>query len=544
MQIHVESATATRAGGSVANEQRSNPATNSASTPTPVSAAERSLAKFELALRNLDPQFAQLLQSQLDHVANTRALLEALIKGDAQTNPLELLKQTLARHATQSNIDSLAGLSLLDTELTSFSQELYQAIIKLGNNPQALRALLEKSLLEIYDRFYSNSLAVDNSNGEDSLTQLSLLHPRLELSDKNRATLRQIVGHTHNALTTLEGEVPSANRSALLKQVTRIQETIEQAISQRSTPPQFSQVLRGFSARLVNLESATTQSIDKALKSVLQQSEQLLKSEPRPSTHLTPHSKEIVSNISQQIRSVLASIPTLDMNTAQAPSNAINSSDKIMSLLGDLERKLSSQKSDVAQQLREVLQTVTREVSTRDLNELRDSQRDSLTRALELLNQTAEQQLSKPSSSPHLGLAQALRALEQAFQSQELFSKTNQLMQALNEPALLLFPGLMQGLLSQLALQSPHGGVEQTRKKRKGKKPRSHFHQVVFEAELPVLGLIMVKIAHSDRECLISIIVENSSVAQRCKTDLHQLKKVLHRLGYSKIDLTLRERGA
>ncbi len=136
--------------------------------------------------------------------------------------------------------------------------------------------------------------------------------------------------------------------------------------------------------------------------------------------------------------------------------------------------------------------------------------------------------------------------------NQEMLNQLNPLMQALGEPALILFPSLFQGLLahSELLVQPRDGGQQRNRGKKKGSKDGSDadsdsddgpdtsgYQRVQMCVPLPTLGLVGVDVAHRESEILVRLTVPDEDVARFLLDQLEYLATVLKDIGFEKAEL-------
>ena len=135
-------------------------------------------------------------------------------------------------------------------------------------------------------------------------------------------------------------------------------------------------------------------------------------------------------------------------------------------------------------------------------------------------------------------LSQIANRFEQMAASQETLAKMNPVMQALGEPALILFPFLMQGLVS-------HSEVTIETKKRvedeedgggKGGN-REPFQRIQVAVPLPNLGTIDVDIAHRTEEIWVRFTVSDPEIGKFLLEKLEALSPVLRDYGFKKAEL-------
>lgn len=165
--------------------------------------------------------------------------------------------------------------------------------------------------------------------------------------------------------------------------------------------------------------------------------------------------------------------------------------------------------------------------------------RDTLARALKTL-QTQFKDLSTPSADKLLseGL-RALKSLEQLANGQEVLNQINPLIQALGEPALVLVPSLMQGLLTRWEISVPPRRVQEEGDGAGGKRSNSEgYERVQLSLPLPALGMVGVDLAHRDGEVLLNLTFSNDELTEFVTARLPRLEAALSNLGFDKIKLS------
>lgn len=134
---------------------------------------------------------------------------------------------------------------------------------------------------------------------------------------------------------------------------------------------------------------------------------------------------------------------------------------------------------------------------------------------------------------------QGLATLESIVQGQEVMSKIAPLMQSLGEPAMAIFPFLIQGFLSKIELQTgPRKADLQNKNKNKKKSDNNEgFEQVRLDIPLPNLGLVRVGIAHRSSQILISFAFERSELAHYINERIPKLESVLKNSGFEQVEI-------
>ena len=156
----------------------------------------------------------------------------------------------------------------------------------------------------------------------------------------------------------------------------------------------------------------------------------------------------------------------------------------------------------------------------------------------------------------------ALKSLGNLIRGQEFINQLNPVMQAAGEPAFMLFPHLVQGMLSKLEMSFFPAGIPNSENsskrsesraeknkesestdhdanaedKRDGK--REPFRRISFNVTLPGAGAVQVDFAHSLNELLLNITVEDQGFAELIQDNFFELEKALVVMGYSKCQLS------
>lgn len=150
--------------------------------------------------------------------------------------------------------------------------------------------------------------------------------------------------------------------------------------------------------------------------------------------------------------------------------------------------------------------------------------------------------------SPQTPLARmdlaSLRSLDSMLSAQETLQRLTPVMQALGEPALLLFPCIVQGFLThaEIRFSRPPAGEGDVRKEASTPGAnRDQFERINLVLPLPTIGEISVDIAHRKGEILMNLGFESSVVGEFVREQLPLLGRALQRRGFQKIDINIAE---
>lgn len=128
--------------------------------------------------------------------------------------------------------------------------------------------------------------------------------------------------------------------------------------------------------------------------------------------------------------------------------------------------------------------------------------------------------------------------LDSLASAQEAIERLNPLLQAIGEPAMILFPHLFQGLLSQTEVsvhaKKKRDTVEDEESKR-GESQES-YRRIQVSAPLPSLGTVQVDVAIRSKEILVSLRVEDGEVSGFLQSKLPELSALLREFGYDKTE--------
>lgn len=116
---------------------------------------------------------------------------------------------------------------------------------------------------------------------------------------------------------------------------------------------------------------------------------------------------------------------------------------------------------------------------------------------------------------------------------QESLNELNPLMQALGEPALILFPALFQGILAHSEVTvDPR---KQGKKRGKGGNP---YERIQMKVPLPAFGEVSIDIAYRQAEILVRFVVNEEEKEQFISEHLEELGALLRKQGFQNTELS------
>ncbi len=143
-------------------------------------------------------------------------------------------------------------------------------------------------------------------------------------------------------------------------------------------------------------------------------------------------------------------------------------------------------------------------------------------------------------------LEQIAARLEQLANTQENLNQLNPVMQALGEPALILFPFLAQGLLthSQVSIETPvdrdgkgGGRGREFEDETDGEADSTPYQRIQVSVPLQNLGTVHVDIAHRKEEILVRFSVADPEPGSFLLEQLEHLAVTLRELNFSRAEL-------
>ena len=191
---------------------------------------------------------------------------------------------------------------------------------------------------------------------------------------------------------------------------------------------------------------------------------------------------------------------------------------------------------------RQILVKVLAELKKASLNPA--SSRENIERAFSLITgYESENGIKKIDAKTISDLQQLAMRLDQMAGVQETLTQLNPVMQALGEPALLLFPFLFQGLVShsEITVDSRSGKKQKSDSEsdddQGSKRKTEPYQRIQVTVPLPSMGLIDVDIAHRQKEILVRLTVEKNEVGSFLLEHLEHLSPILRNLGFESAEL-------
>ncbi len=340
-------------------------------------------------------------------------------------------------------------------------------------------------------------------------------------------------GHTTTQVTDRTPE--SATTSETLKKVTDGLRSLEQKLRAVGANIIDKQLMLADTARFSELSSTMAEDISENLQF-------------RASLSPAPQSTHI-ANISTPSRERVAAAPSHE----QALANLT----QLLKRIESGPEKSSAGDQQLAETARKLLSQIERGGSaakntTIDIDRLQSSLTDLSNR------------FGSGSNGDPTQLAQnltALKSLGNLIRGQEFINQLNPIMQAAGEPAFMLFPHLVQGILSKLEMSFFPAGVPNTESRGKQTETRTGqneesdsadnesnqddkdgkrepFRRISFTVTLPEAGAVQVDFAHSLNELLLNITVEDQGFSDLIQHSFYDLEKALAGMGYSKCQLS------
>ena len=230
-------------------------------------------------------------------------------------------------------------------------------------------------------------------------------------------------------------------------------------------------------------------------------------------------------------------------NILATESGALDLKQTLLLLTTTLEKELTSGKIADGK-ARDVLQTALRQLNDAVMNP--EAARALLENTLQLLSRgTESSDKTLLDLAQGMKLQQALTQFQQLIQTQTTLNQLNPLMQAIGEPALLLFPFLFHGFLAQSEIVvDPERNKRQKRDKeqqqrRKSKKhSAAPYHQLHVSVPLPYLGQVEVDVAHREKDIYVRFTVPDDEIGKFLLEQLEYLQVLLRKHGFDQAELT------
>ncbi|OVE80145.1 hypothetical protein BVY02_01240 [bacterium J17] len=554
-----------------------------------------SFKKLEIDLKALpkDTNGIQEGNAKLDEILDKFAKLgkDTISKLGLAQVETALSEEIAPVQGKKTTVDSLLS-SLVETEkrleISIKTKEAFVVFVKefsdqlakqdfLRLTPKEIQNLLGTKLNELMS--FSSDLAEMWQVGAGSSLQIPMAQSGavqsvlMEINEEFLRVIEDLIKST--ALSTGSG----GNIFELLKSLKEL--SGRQMIQSKQRDAEFLNFIRDFKQGLIDTKhspSASATFLEKTLKTIHQQfgkstgqteTDGVLRFEPL--TELPRKHAVVLKGIEAQIQTLLGGTlavagpdnPALDIAVDKRfsfdPNNLRRQeslSRELLDSLRDFESQASkrvggdSNFSSTAKRLLDHFDgknsfkpdTGTQKEIRNSLNELQQGLSDS----------------SQRSANPKLtAYRDALRGLENIVRGQEMLRQLNPVMQAAGEPAMLLFPTIVQGLISRLevAMYSYYGhyspnkessyrekkgkGEDEGEGKRERRQREQRYNRFHFKANLPNLGKVEVDFAHTIKEILLNIICEKPGASDVLSSNIGGLRTSLIASGFEKADVNI-----
>lgn len=197
----------------------------------------------------------------------------------------------------------------------------------------------------------------------------------------------------------------------------------------------------------------------------------------------------------------------------------------------------AEQHTEATQQLREALKSTAGELDRLRAGKAGDKEiREAIPRILTKLTEALERNnLHARDAQPVEKLQKMLQNLEGVAQAQQALRQINPVMQAMGEPIFLIFPALMQGLLSsaQVTVRERRAIDEESEEgQRKG--AGDPFTRVAVSLNLPSIGAVEIDLAHRKSEVLLALTTSSEEATKCILETMPKLERAFRALGYDK----------
>ncbi|MFN8390838.1 MAG: flagellar hook-length control protein FliK [Bdellovibrionota bacterium] len=231
---------------------------------------------------------------------------------------------------------------------------------------------------------------------------------------------------------------------------------------------------------------------------------------------------------------------------------------ELLQVLRKIDERSSGSASRAEQRIFALAREISRGLETgtfrKDGSEAETALQRSVTKLQDLLAFAVERNRANDSSAV---FKEALQGLENIIRGQDVLKQLNPMFQALGEPAFILFPHLIQGMLSKVELtyypaegKSGHPTTAETESddaaeqridpdgKRGGKeRQRGRFDRVKLQLTLPALGDVAVDFAHTLSEMILTFTTSDKAAGDFLEENLSSLQEAFRALGYRSITL-------
>lgn len=489
------------------------------------------------------------------------AQLQLVMKQESAQSP-EIKFKALAETLDELLKLSSAINNAADQKLVNFVSSLKQLLLS-ASTPQSEREL-EKSLGQRYQQFLSQfSLNTELKNERMSADTLqsvaklevlmrSLLQQRRESSAPEGAAQESIKIVLEKLLTQFKDQASSS--ISLKEQVAQIMQAgVEQ--KQRPAPQDFEErllkplveikkALQEFAAAKIGQDSLISKIAEFQSKVFDYLKHSSLEQRAQDGAILRQLGFPDVQSVLLDTERLLSTfgrsgaVERLEMQTLLAGSK----SRQIISLLKqalEIPTKDTESSADhqMKTQLRELLDGLNRLGDEAQRGSQVSQSKEQLQRQLAgffAKYEGSDSRGSSMKSSP--AVTEALRTVENMLKGQEMLRQLNPIMQAVGEPALLLFPSLLPGMVSQLEvmLYPPHTEERNSAGGRKNSKQQ----RVDLQLSLPALGKVQVQILRSSDQLDLKFYFEDRQRVEFARQFQPLLRRALSKRGFQSVQIS------
>lgn len=251
--------------------------------------------------------------------------------------------------------------------------------------------------------------------------------------------------------------------------------------------------------------------------------------------HLQPPTADrFLALLHEQLRSVLAG--------AQEQGGREISLKQIDILIRAVSEELNLQKHGSSSKESDAMKLVLTDLklAKQDVQTAEHHLENALSRVQDFASNSANQDATGrtlDSKSVH-ELQQLINRLDSLASTYETLAQLNPVMHALGEPAMILFPFIMQGLLQHTEISvNPDAGKKEQQQGKGRSEDLSNFQRIQIRIPLPNLGEIDIDIAHQDKEILTRFTLADSDKATFVQQRSGELRDALQAAEFTLVDV-------
>ncbi len=566
-------------------------------------AAAESLLQLEGG-RELTPVKAAVrsVAAQIDSVLPQSENAVSLQAGNAENSEVAL-RRSLSELSAQLR-ESLQAVRSPAPDVDLLRSTLIE-IERLSNNPQAINVdqlkLLAEKLTQLQSSLLEQRLEGVSVLGERSLDKIvdiiSKFRTKLELSNHSESTVvqgREVLSsakaqsaadpliRSAELLEKLSARIDAARPDGIdLKLFSQTAQTLRSAAVEASLRPQ---PLQSISSAIQAVESAaqtiaSAKTADPGLQAVARQVfdqvlAQLRAAQPaaaKPHAGTPAIGVHVQSITDPAQRTVLEALARSGAEQLDAGVSPLNSGTPSVgeSMWSELERIVarSREKSDhgkmsaIDAKLTPIVEHLVADEGARASIENAKGGVELVRRLVETLD--VQSRASESRQGSHTNKIQILNQLEQIFRGQDFLSQLSPVMQSLGEPAFLIFPFVVQGLISKLEMalfpgysgpraapdgkngKSGSGRVKRDgREGESGAQSRQQMRMLKFKLRLPTMGDVGVEFAYTLRSAFVKIAADRGPAVDFLAARTAELEAVLKLAGFEQIECSVAHEAA